>query len=294
MEPSRLPFFKYQGLGNDFVLFDGIGSPLPVERLTDAAVARGLCDRHLGIGADGILLLLPPVSEGAQARMRVLNADGSEPEMCGNGIRCAAKALHDHLLPSPSGATQMAIDTGAGRLCCQLTLGTEGLVHSVRVDMGKPSLDRETLPMLGQGPFIEAPIRVGGMELQSTAIRMGNPHLVTFVGPEESPRALAERLGEPLENHPVFPKRANVEFARPRADGIELWVWERGCGITQACGTGACATAVAAVVTKRRAADEPIPIHLPGGTLTVTVENGLSRVWMDGPAVEVYRGQIAI
>jgi diaminopimelate epimerase len=291
MSTSPLPFRKYHGIGNDFLVVDALTAGFLTDRLLDLRVVRHICDRHLGVGADGILVVLPPVSTEAQARMQVLNADGSEAEMCGNGIRCVAKFLHDHL-PQFREARQIALDTGAGLLHCGLSFGDDGLVSSVRVDMGSPGLDRAALPMEGQGTFIDEPLAAGEGEMRFTAVSMGNPHLVTFLDASQSPRELAATLGPRLEHHPAFPRRTNVEFARPSSDGLELWVWERGCGITMACGTGACATAVAAVITGRHRAPSPLQIHLPGGALTITVAEDLSRVWMEGPAVEVFRGEL--
>jgi diaminopimelate epimerase len=290
MSPS-LPFRKVHGLGNDFVLLDGLSRELPLGRLLEPRTAVAICDRHLGVGADGVLLLLPPRCAEAQLTMRVLNADGSEAEMCGNGIRCAAKVARDHL-PRFAGLERLSFDTGAGLLHCDLRLGTDGLVSAVRVDMGRPRLERPAIPMRGEGRFVEGPIAAAGRELRSTAVSMGNPHLVTFV--DEDPRALAETLGPALEHHPEFPRRVNVEFARLDGNGagLELWVWERGCGITHACGTGACATAVAAVVTGRHGEGVPLEVRLPGGPLLIEVAPGLDRVLMEGPAVEVFRGEL--
>jgi diaminopimelate epimerase len=297
---SLLPFRKLHGLGNDFIFFDGISASLPLGQLTDAGVAARLCDRHFGIGADGLLLLLPPEMTAADARMRILNADGSEPEMCGNGIRCLARAVHDHL-PGYRGRTRISIQTGAGLLVAELRFDASGDVAAVRVDMGRPSLCCASLPMEGgacdaAGRFIEQSISPGAGEvLRSTAVSMGNPHLVTFVGDDRDPHELATSLGPLLEHHPWFPRRINVEFARPRSPGcLELWVWERGCGVTMACGTGACATAVAAVVTGRHPAGQPLQVELPGGVLSILVSEDLSRVWMEGPAVEVFQGTVEI
>jgi diaminopimelate epimerase len=287
--PAPLPFLKVHGLGNDFVLLDGLSRELPLDRLLEPAVATWICDRHLGVGADGVLLLLPPRSPEAQLTMRILNADGSEAEMCGNGIRCAAKAAREHL-PGFSGLERIRFDTGAGLLECDLRLASDGSVEAVRVDMGRPRLERAEIPMRGEGRFVESTISALGRELRSTAVSMGNPHLVTFV--DEDPRALAETLGPTLEHHPEFPRRTNVEFARLEPEGLELWVWERGCGITRACGTGACATAVAAVVTGRHREGAPLAVRLPGGTLRIEVTPGLERVLMEGPAVEVFRGEL--
>ncbi len=290
---SALPFLKVHGLGNDFVLLDGLSRELPLARLLEPRTAIAICDRHLGVGADGVLLLLPPRSAEAQLTMRVLNADGSEAEMCGNGIRCAAKAARDHL-PRFAGLERLAFDTGAGLLHCDLRLDAEGRVAAVRVDMGRPRLERAELPMRGEGRFVEGALSAGGRELRATAVSMGNPHLVSFV--DEDPRPLAEALGPGLEHHPDFPRRVNVEFARLDADGagLELWVWERGCGITRACGTGACATAVAAVVTGRAREGVPLEVRLPGGPLRIEVAPGLERVLMEGPAVEVFRGELEL
>ena len=286
---TAVPFRKYHGNGNDFVVLDGLSRSIPVEALE--SVAARLCDRHAGIGADGLLLVLPPLSDGAQGTMRVINADGSEAEMCGNGIRCVAKFMHDHL-PGLDQETRLHIDTGAGLLTCDLTLDVGGLVRSVRVDMGAPTLERPAIPMEGEGRFVDQEITVDHRTLRSTAVSMGNPHLITFV--DQGPRALAETVGPLLERHPMFPNRTNVEFAMPEDGALELWVWERGCGITQACGTGACATAVAACVTGRHPAGQPLRVRLPGGPLIIEVAEDLSRVWMDGPAAEVFVGEVEV
>jgi diaminopimelate epimerase len=295
MTPAAF-FIKVEGLGNDFILFDGLDGRLPVERLEQPDLVRRLCDRHTGIGADGILLLLPAEDPGsAHARMRILNSDGSEAEMCGNGIRCAAKILHDGH-PELASIRSFEIETGAGRRTCELDLHGCGAVVAVRVDMGAPDLERSSLPMVGTGQFIEQPIEAGGRRLLGTAVSLGNPHLVIFTGADEEPEALARSLGPLLERHPDFPRRTNVELARLGGEGgpIELWVWERGAGITRACGTGACATAVAAVATGRLAAGRPVEIHLPGGVLQVEVAPPLARVYMTGPAAEVFRGEVEI
>jgi diaminopimelate epimerase len=286
-----LPFRKYQGIGNDFILFDGFSHSFPWEILAAPPVARALCHRQKGVGADGLLFILEPTRPQAHACMRIINADGSEAEMCGNGIRCMAKALHDHHSRFHH-LQRLSVETGAGLLHCDLTLGAAGKVQSVRVDMGEPRLARESLPMKGTGPFIETMLSSPAGERRWTAVSMGNPHLVTFVDEELDLRALAEHLGPILEHHADFPKRTNVEFARLTPEGVELWVWERGCGITLACGTGACATAVALVVTGRHDASTPLTLHLPGGPLLVQVDPDLRRVWLQGPATEVFQGTI--
>jgi diaminopimelate epimerase len=285
-------FAKYQGLGNDFLVVD-----LRELRGDDAAavqdpeVVRALCDRQFGVGGDGVLTVLPG-DPGADARMRVLNADGSEAEMCGNGIRCVAKELFDRGgVRKPS----IAIDTGAGRLVCAID-EAGGIAQSVTVEMGAPRLLRGEIPMTGPSHerCIEQPLQVADIELLVTCVSMGNPHAVAFVtGDAGSLRERAETIGPSVEHHAWFPKRTNAELARvigPRE--IELVVWERGVGITLACGTGACATVVAAVVTGRCEAGTDVLVHLPGGDLTINVEKGLSQVRMKGPALHVFDGEL--
>jgi diaminopimelate epimerase len=230
--------------------------------------------------------------------MRVLNADGSEAEMCGNGLRCVAKYLLE-LAAAQSGTgsapADVSVDTGAGTLRCQ-GHWQGGLLESVTVSMGQAHLWRSEIPMLGAADerCLEQPYRLQGRSLQISAVSMGNPHAVTFV-PETGPALmdLAVQLGPALETHADFPKRTNAEFAHVHArDAIELVVWERGVGITQACGTGACATAVAACLAGLSDCEAPIAVRLPGGTLTITVAADYSQVWMRGPAEHVYSGSV--
>jgi diaminopimelate epimerase len=292
-----LPFTKVQGLGNDFVVVDlrpgrpgasTSGGPSP----QDPAVVRAICDRHFGIGADGVLAILPGVR--GDARMRVLNADGSEAEMCGNGIRCVAKVLYetDPGLRRPV----LRIDTGAGLLDCELEVaGTE--VKSVAVEMGRPRYARDDIPLApgGSGRAVREPIEVLGESLRFTAVSMGNPHAVIFVDdPRANLRALAERLGPTIEVSPGFPRRTNVELARVRPGGadIDLVVWERGVGITLACGTGACATVAAACLEERLPRGREVRVHLLGGPLEVTVAPDDSGVRMRGPAVTVFGAEL--
>lgn len=251
-----------------------------------------VCDRHFGVGADGVLAILP--GERGDVRMRVLNADGSEAEMCGNGIRCVAKVLYESdpaLRRSP-----LRIDTGAGLLECALELsGTE--VTRVAVEMGRPRLSRDEIPLSpgGPGEARRVPIRARERVFEMTAVSMGNPHAIIFIDePGEDLRALAETYGPALETDPTFPRRTNVEFARarPRDGQIDLVVWERGCGITLACGTGACATAVAAGLEGRIAWGTEVAVNLPGGTLWITVAERGEGVRMRGPARTVFRSEI--
>jgi diaminopimelate epimerase len=284
----KLEFAKYQGLGNDFLIVDlRGGDPTPSPQHPD--LARALCDRHFGVGGDGVLVILPP-SAGADVRMRVLNADGSEAEICGNGVRCVAKYLHDR---DPAFKKDvLRIETLAGLRTCGVTLGADGRVETVSVEMGRPRLTRAEIPMVGAPAerFLEAPLEVLGEELRLTAISMGNPHVVAFV-PEAGPalRARVERVGPILETHPWFPARTNVELVHVRSETeLEMVVWERGCGVTLACGTGACATAVAASLTGRARAGTEITVHLLGGPLAITVATDGSRVTARGPARFVY------
>jgi diaminopimelate epimerase len=307
-------FAKYHGLGNDFLVVD-----LREVRGDDAAavqdpaIVKALCDRQFGVGGDGVLAVLPGEG-GADARMRVLNSDGSEAEMCGNGIRCVTKELFDR---GGVKKDSIAIDTGAGRLVCTID-ERNGIAQAVTVQMGAPRLARGEIPMTGPANerCVEQPLAVGGRELSITAVSMGNPHAVAFVqsgmpqGHASGPggadsqarthsigsprlRELAETIGKLVEHHPWFPRRTNAEFAHvvsPRE--IDLVVWERGCGITLACGTGASATVVAAVVTGRADEAREVVVHLPGGDLAITVERGLANVLMRGPAVHVFDGEL--
>jgi len=259
---------KVHGLGNDFLIAD-LRSASPSPSPLDPGFARRLCDRRFGIGADGVLGIVP--SSLAVAGMRIRNADGSEPEMCGNGIRCVAKYLYDEGLRRPS----IAIETAAGVLDCAVEEGPDGHAARVTVAMGRPRV--ETL---------QDAIEAGGRIFDIVRVSMGNPHAITFVEGGDL-LELAERFGPDIERHARFPGRTNVEFARVNDAGIDLRVWERGCGITLACGTGACATAAAAVATGRLEAGSDIEVRLPGGLLSIRVAPDLTQVWMTGPAVHV-------
>jgi diaminopimelate epimerase len=282
-------FAKYHGLGNDFLVVD-----LRDVRADEAAavqdptVVKALCDRQFGVGGDGVLAVLRG-DAGADARMRVLNADGSEAEMCGNGIRCVAKELFDR---GGVKKERIAIDTGAGRLVCAIEKRGD-VAEMVTVEMGAPRLRRGEIPMTGPANerCIEQPIEIQGHPLHITAVSMGNPHAVAFVG--DKTRELAQLVGPYIERHPWFPNRTNAELARmisPRE--IELVVWERGVAITLACGTGACATVVAAVITGRAEEGSDVLVHLPGGDLVITVQPALSNVLMRGPALHVFDGEL--
>lgn len=272
-------FSKYQGLGNDFVLVDRLDGGQPV----DPATARRACDRRLGIGADGVLTVLP--SRSGVARMHVTNADGSIAQMCGNGIRCVARYLADE---RGVVGDELAIETDAGLKACRLNR-EGGRIASIAVDMGRPELASAKVPMRASTErFVGQPLGVGDAQVVGTAVSMGNPHLVLF----GQPVGLApEVLGPKLEVHEVFPERANIEFAKVEDGGLDVVVWERGVGLTLACGTGACAAMVAAVVEKRLPPGGYRPVRLPGGVLQVLVLADFSAVWMRGPAEHVFSGE---
>ena len=274
-------FTKWQGCGNDFVLVNGFSERLDEEDL--AALAQKICDRHYGIGADGLILVLP--SKAADFRMRILNADGSEAEMCGNGIRCFAGVVHDEGL---SDKEEFTVETGAGILVPRLQLA-DGKLQGVRVDMGEPTLAGDRIPVLGFGAahVVEQPIEAGGETLSMTCVSMGNPHCVIFV--EDAEAVPIEKLGPLLERHEAFPKKTNVEFAAVLdASHIRMRVGERGAAVTLACGTGSCATLVAAALTGRteRAAE----VQLDGGRLQIEWAED-NHVYMTGPAEKVFAGR---
>jgi diaminopimelate epimerase len=271
-------FFKYHGLGNDFILLDCRQDGVDI----DAKFSQWLCDRRRGVGADGVLCLLP--SDSALARMVVHNADGSIAEMCGNGLRCAVKYLVDHAGEKPE---RIEVETGAGVLSCMPGYGVDG-VAEVEISMGPARLVAPNLPsgVTGQ-PFL-GEVVPGHSGLRGYAISMGNPHLVLLDQPLED----ASRLGPELERHPGFPERTNVEFVRVTEEGLAAVVWERGCGLTEACGTGACAAAVAAVLARRLPADAWLRVTLPGGDLHIRVPSDLSDVRLRGPVSFVFTGVV--
>ncbi len=273
-------FVKMQGIGNDYVYVDCIRQPLPSDI---ASLATKISDRNFGVGGDGLILICP--SDKADARMRMFNNDGSESEMCGNGVRCVAKFVYDHGIAKK---TSLAIETGRGVLKLELeTAG--GKCHQVRVDMGEPILVAENIPttLLGTPP-LEVPLVIDGVELKVTCVSMGNPHCITFV--KEITNEMVLGIGPKVEKHSAFPRRTNVEFVRVDNPGeITMRVWERGSGETLACGTGACAVAVAGVLTGRT--DRSIIAHLRGGDLRLDWSKTDNHVFMTGPAVEVFQGE---
>ena len=277
-------FTKSHGIGNDFVVVDGFQESIPEDLLPETA--RRLCDRHFGIGSDGLILVLP--SRTATFRMRMLNPDGSEAEMCGNGIRCFAKYVFDRGLTHE---TQITVETLAGIMAPRLIV-KDGKAQIVRVDMGEPRLQRKDIPMKGpdgDGEVVGEKIKVEGDRYDITAVSMGNPHCVIFVdNVEHFPVA---KVGPKIETHNLFPQRTNVHFVQVlNSSEIQVRTWERGAGITLACGTGACACAVAAALNKRTG--RKVTTHLPGGDLLIEW-SGDNRITMTGPAEEVFTGSIA-
>jgi diaminopimelate epimerase len=272
-------FTKMHGAGNDYVYVDCFAQPVPRD---PAALSRAVTDRHFGVGGDGLILICR--SERADARMRMYNADGSEAEMCGNGIRCVAKYVYDHgLVRKPT----LAIETGRGVLTLDLDIEA-GKVRRVRVDMGEPILDADRIPTTLPGnPPVDVPLAIDGRTYALTCVSMGNPHCVQYVADVE--RAPVETLGPRIECDAHFPRRSNVHFVQVVSRGeVRVRTWERGSGETLACGTGACAVAVAGVLTGRT--DRRLIAHLRGGDLEL--EWGADRhVWMTGPAQEVFSGE---
>ena len=267
-----LRFAKYQGLGNDFVVVDGreLTSALPADTV------RRLCDRHRGIGADGILTVWP--TSGADVRMQVQNADGSESGMCGNGLRCVARYLWEEGRV-PTGRATATIEAGRGRYGCERLAADR-----YRVAMGEALAAHPDLP----GSTVE--LEHAGARFRAVCVHVGNPHAVIFVDAQE-PMTLAERHGPAFERHPAFPNRVNVSFARAAADGFDVVVFERGVGVTLACGSGATAVAAAAVREQRWPASRAMSIRLPGGALTVEVDPG-GAITVTGEAVRVFAGEV--
>jgi len=273
-----IPFTKLHGIGNDYIYINAIKHP--VENPKKLAIA--MSNRNFGVGSDGLILILP--SDKADFTMRMFNADGSEAEMCGNGIRGFAKYVYDHGLTKK---TTIAVETLAGVKQVRCTV-KNGKVHTVTVDMGEPILLRDKIPMLGNpGTVIEEDLHVDGVKFSITAVSMGNPHVVIYV--EDVKNFPVEKYGPMIENHELFPKRTNVEFVQI-VTGKEVIqrTWERGSGETLACGTGASAVTVAGVLTEKT--DRRLKVHLKGGNLAIEWNNKDNHVYLTGPAEEVFEG----
>jgi diaminopimelate epimerase len=275
-----IEFTKYHGLGNDFILLDNRHTPEP---LVSPQQAIAMCDRHFGIGADGVIFALPG-QENTDYTMRIFNSDGSEPEMCGNGIRCLAQFLAD-LEGNSTPGKAYAIHTLAGIITPRLQGNSQ-----VKVDMGFPQLTAAAIPTTLANPdhkVINCPLEVAGQSWLVTCVSMGNPHCITFV--EDVAAIPLETIGTLFEHHPLFPQRINTEFIEViRPDYLKMRVWERGAGITLACGTGACASVVAGVLTNK--CDRICTVELPGGCLIIEWSTD-GRVYMTGPAQRVFRGK---
>ncbi len=272
---STLAFIKVQGLGNDFLLLDrrrASVSEVDAELIQLSALAPAVCDRRRGVGADGILVMGPAVHPDSDASMVVVNFDGSRPEMCGNGLRCVA------LVAAGPGERTVHIDTDAGVRRCDVS-APDAMHGDVEVDMGPGTELGAQTPAVALGRTLHG-------------VSMGNPHAIAFTGPDEDPRELAHRLGPAIETaHDHYPDGTNVEFCRVQGDTLVLWVWERGCGITDACGTGACATAVAAARQGLVPTDQDVTVRLPGGDLHIQVPAAPhAGVRMRGPATVVFQG----
>lgn len=304
-------FAKLHGLGNDFVFFDGLSAPFEI---TSEQVAF-LCDRHFGIGADGVIVVKPSPRPECRAYMHYINSDGTLAQMCGNGIRCFTKFLVDRgYLPQED--SQYWADTLRGPLCISYTVDKQGQMISASVDMDEPIVDPALIPTTLSvnatyhdiSCVVEAPLESPWGKFFFTPVSMGNPHAVTFidnfetlpdacfVGGEKEKKTLATldvaRIGAFFESHPAFPEKANIEFATREGDALAMRVFERGCGETLACGTGTCATLVAAVLTGRSCQENTV--HLLGGDLVIRWDEATNHVIMIGSATQSFTGEISL
>ena len=281
---KKLRFTKIHGISNDYVYISTFDQP---EEDWEQLAIR-LSDRRTGIGGDGIILVCP--SDVADAKMRIFNADGSEGMMCGNGIRCVGKFVYDKGLV-PADKTTVTIDTLSGIKTLELTV-RDGKVQSARVDMGAAILTPAEIPVVfDKEKMIDEGLTVDGREWRVTAVSMGNPHCVTFV--DDVDGLALEKIGPHFEHHPAFPERVNTEFVKVIDDHtLQMRVWERGSGETWACGTGACATAVAACLNGYCQKGEDITVRLRGGDLVINYTD--ETVIMTGPASTVFEGEVEI
>ncbi|MBQ7219328.1 MAG: diaminopimelate epimerase [Ruminococcus sp.] len=281
---KKLRFTKMHGIGNDYIYFNAI-----TQEIEDPnELSHKLSDRRFGIGGDGIILVCP--SDIADAKMRIFNEDGSEAKMCGNGIRCVAKFVYDYGIV-PADRRTVAIDTLSGVKTIDLTV-ENGKAISAKVDMGAAIIKPADIPMIFDGEScIDQPLEVDGKVWNVTAVSMGNPHCVTFVDDVDSLEL--EKIGPSFENHAAFPDRVNTEFVRVIDEHtLQMRVWERGSGETWACGTGACATVVAACLNGYCKKDEDVTVHLRGGDLVIRYTD--ETVVMTGPATTVFEGEVVV
>ncbi|MGE5605466.1 MAG: diaminopimelate epimerase [Bacteroidota bacterium] len=274
-----MKFTKMHGIGNDYVYINAFET----EITKPEQLAVAISDRHFGVGGDGLVLIMP--SKIADARMRMFNSDGSEAEMCGNAIRCVGKFLYDHRIVNKETLT---IETLAGIKLLNLET-KKGFVSAVKVDMGEPILQSNLIPVDGDSRIIiDEPIAVNDRNYRFTAVSMGNPHCVIFVPEITDTMVLTD--GPALEIHHLFPRKINVEFVKVNSkDSLTMRVWERGSGETMACGTGACASVVAAILNKLT--DRLVTVKLLGGELLIEWEPVSNHVFMTGPAVTVFEGE---
>ena len=275
-----MKFTKLHGCGNDYVYVNLFEETIE----NPAEMSIKISDRHFGIGSDGLITIGP--SDVADFRMRIYNADGSEAEMCGNGIRCVAKYVYDHKLTDK---TEITVESGAG--IKYLTLFVEDdKVAQVRVDMGEPILDPAQIPVVSENEqVIDEPIEVDGKEWRMTCVSMGNPHAVVFV--DDVANFEIEKYGPSFENHYRFPKRTNTEFVQVVSPTEAIMrVWERGSAETWACGTGTCATVMACILNGLT--ENKVLVHLRGGDLTIEYDEKTNHIFMTGPATEVFQGEI--
>ena len=277
-----MKFTKMHGLGNDYVYVNCFEEKID----NPPAVARFVSDRHFGIGSDGLIMINP--SKTADFEMEMYNADGSRGEMCGNGIRCVAKYVYDYGLTDK---TQISVETLGGIKYLDLTV-EDGKVSLVKVDMGKPELEADLIPIISEREqVIDEPIEVDGKEYHMTGVSMGNPHAVIYV--DDVKGLDLEKIGPKFENHERFPKRINTEFVHCiDRQTVEMRVWERGSGETLACGTGACAVAVSSILNNLT--DTQVTVKLLGGDLQIEWDREKDCVFMTGPAKEVFHGSIDI
>lgn len=277
-----MKFTKMHGLGNDYVYVNCFEEKID----NPPAVARFVSDRHFGIGSDGLIMINP--SKTADFEMEMYNADGSRGEMCGNGIRCVAKYVYDYGLTDK---TQISVETLGGIKYLDLTI-EDGKVSLVKVDMGKPKLEADLIPIISEREqVIDEPIEVDGKEYYMTGVSMGNPHAVIYV--DDVKGLDLEKIGPKFENHERFPKRINTEFVHCiDRQTVEMRVWERGSGETLACGTGACAVAVSSILNNLT--DTQVTVKLLGGDLQIEWDREKDRVFMTGPATVVFDGVIDI
>lgn len=281
-------FTKMEGLGNDYIYINNLVEQIPEERLS--ALALAVSDRHFGVGADGLIVILPPTQPGCDFRFRMFNADGSEGEMCGNGMRCFARYCYDRGLTQKR---KFAVQTRAGTIVPEILLNPAGQsVAGVRVDMGEPRLRPAEIPVLGPvgDQALNVPLVVGDRTLRIACVSMGNPHAMVYVSNVD--QVDLANLGPAIEQHPAFPERVNVHFVEMMGrHELRMRTWERGSGITLACGTGACAALVATHLLG--GAERTALIHLPGGDLEIEWDETTNHVYQTGPATLVCDGTFA-